>query len=231
MNSEVLHLKKNFRYNLIKIDEDYYILDRDKPYFLVYFLPFIYWMVPKRAIKISAESAHQLQTIKHINPDKGGASFAYAGTSMAIANFLGPLAYMFEIDLPPLLAGFIVFLLLSSALYFRFTVSKTSKRSLMRQLGLHDNLYYCTMWVVPKSLKRIGLLLIISPVFLYLIAGGVVGFIRYGSLFILFVFTFLFTFYLFLNSATVLPGKNTMRFWVRQKRTDSLMTKSESGSL
>ncbi|MFP7170724.1 DUF443 family protein [Terribacillus halophilus] len=163
MNSEVIVILKNFRYNLIRIDEDYYILDRDKPCVLVYLLPFIYWMLPKQATKISAQSALQLQTVRLDNTDKGGSIFVYTSISMTIANFLAPLAFMFEIDVSPLLAGFIVFLLLSSALYFRFTVSKISKGSLMRQLKLQDHRDYFLMWVAPRSLKVIAMVLFMSP--------------------------------------------------------------------
>jgi uncharacterized membrane protein (TIGR01218 family) len=218
MDSEVIIILKNFRYNLIRIDEDYYILDRDKPYVLVYFLPFIYWMLPKRATKISAQSAQQLQTVRLNNTETGGSSFVYAGISMTIANFLAPLAYMFEIDISPEFAGFIVFLLLSSALYFRFTVSKISKRSLMRQLRLQDHRDYCLMWIVPRSLKIIAVVLFMSPVLLFMISGTIYGFIRDGSLFILFLSTFFFILLLFMNIITVLPGKSKMRFWVRKKK-------------
>ncbi|WP_366248097.1 DUF443 family protein [Terribacillus aidingensis] len=232
MNSEVIVILKNFRYNLIRIDEDYYILDRDKPYALVYFLPFIYWMLPKRATKISAQSAQQLQTVSLNNTDTGGSSFVYASISMTIANFLAPLAYMFEIDVSPVLAGFIVFLLLSSALYFRFTVSKISKRSLMRQLRLQDHHDYCSMWIIPRSLKIIAMMLFMCPVLLFMISGTIYGFIRDGSLFILFLSTFFFILLLFMNIVTVLPGKSTMRFWLRKKKnTESTILDNGSSSL
>ncbi|MFP7253904.1 DUF443 family protein [Terribacillus goriensis] len=229
MNSEVIVILKNFRYNLIRIDEDYYILDRDKPYVLVYFLPFIYWMLPKRVTKISAQSAQQLQTVSLNNTDTGGSSFVYASISMTIANFLAPLAYMFEIDVSPVLASFIVFLLLSSALYFRFTVSKSSKHSLMRQLRLQDHRDYCLMWVVPRSLKVIAMMLFMCPVLLFMISGTIYGFLKDGSLFILFLSTFFFILLLFMNIVTVLPGKGKMRFWVRKKKkTESSILDSGS---
>ncbi len=98
MNSEVFIILKNFRYQLIKIDNKFYIIDKDRPFLLVYLLPFLYWYFPKRINQISEESANLLQTIPNKDTKNAKLSFFAVGISMALASLLRPITDFFYLN-------------------------------------------------------------------------------------------------------------------------------------
>jgi len=126
MNSEVFIILKNFRYQLIKIENKFYIIDKDKPYLLVYLLPFLYWAFPKKIHQISEESAKLLQTIPNKDTKNAKLSLFAVGISMTLASLLRLITDYFSISITHFVAS--VDVKLNFTLFARFLFTLLLKR-------------------------------------------------------------------------------------------------------
>ncbi|MEJ8778597.1 DUF443 family protein [Pseudogracilibacillus sp. ICA-222130] len=68
MIGEVERPNKNIRYKLVKINDEYYILDQDKPMWLILF-PFVYWFKSHLVYQINEATYERL---KHAEEKKSG---------------------------------------------------------------------------------------------------------------------------------------------------------------
>ncbi|EJO5346904.1 DUF443 family protein [Clostridium botulinum] len=91
---------KSLRYRIILFKNNYYVLDVDKPY-VVLILPFLFWILPHKIYKISAELAEELKVPKHLkqNGDKNKDLIKAVSFSMlGITQILGVLTDNFGIS-------------------------------------------------------------------------------------------------------------------------------------
>ena len=76
MDCRVEFLTKNRRYRIVYMDGEYYILDMEKSFWLI-FLPILIWLIPQKIYKIDVEIVKQLKTsIKRSGSQVGGAGSA-----------------------------------------------------------------------------------------------------------------------------------------------------------
>ncbi|MFD1337004.1 DUF443 family protein [Oceanobacillus iheyensis] len=211
MSSEVNIILKNLRYNLIKADNEYYIIDKDQPFLINFLLPFLYWIFPKKVTKISAATAEQIQTVSNKEAPTSKVSYIGIGISVILTNLIGPLLDYLDVDITPFIAYSILFLITLLLVLFRVIVSNKFKHSLFQQLHLSPNQADETLWVTPRRVKNIASLLFLTIFIWAFVVGGLVSFFLYGNLFMLFVFTLAFFILLFLNILCVTPGKDTMK--------------------
>lgn len=214
MSSEVNIILKNLRYNLIKVDNEYYIIDKDQPFLINFLLPFLYWIFPKRVRKISTDTAKQIQTVSNKEVPTSKVSYIGVGISVILANLIGPLLDYLDVDITPFIAYSILFLITLLLVLFRVIVSKKFKQSLFQQLHLSPNQVDETLWVTPRRVKNIASLLFFTIFIWAFVVGGLV--LLYGNLFMLFVFTLALFILLFLNILCVTPGKDTMKVRFRK---------------
>src|SRR5690625_7706611 len=84
------------RYKVLTINQDNYIIDSDKPLWVLLF-PFFYWLIPHTVYKIEDEEA--LQQIKSPKAKQSkhsyGRIFVAGGISVVSANLLNPLIFSF----------------------------------------------------------------------------------------------------------------------------------------
>ena len=52
--------KRNLRYRILKTEDEYYLLDVERPFLIVYFLPLLIYFVPHRCYEMSKEEYEQL---------------------------------------------------------------------------------------------------------------------------------------------------------------------------
>ncbi|PAF18963.1 DUF443 family protein [Terribacillus saccharophilus] len=215
MNSEVLLILKNFRYQLIKIENKFYIIDRDKPHLLVFLLPFLYWIFPKRIVQISEDSANLLQTIPNENIKSGRLSLFAVGISMILANLLQPIAEYLSISITPLVASIIVVFFLTILLYFRFLVGKRNKEATFKNLNQGNESNYLKVYIFPRRLKNLISLTALALFNLMLVIVPMLGFISSGNIILLITFIVFFFMLTFFNILIVPHGKNTNKIIIK----------------
>lgn len=215
MDTEVFLILKNFRYQLIKLENNFYIIDKDKPYLLVFLFPFLYWLFPKRIVQISEESANLLQTIPNKDTKAGKLNLFAVGISMTIANLTQPILNYFYIPISPLIASIIVMLSSATLLYFRFLISIRNKRSIYKKLDLNNNTNHIKIQIFPRPLKKMISITFMSLFCAAFTAVPMYAFIIHGNTFILFIGIVFFFILLILNILTVPHGKNTVKIIVK----------------
>lgn len=215
MDTEVFLILKNFRYQLIKLENNFYIIDKDKPYLLVFLFPFLYWLFPKRIVQISEGSANLLQTIPNKDTKAGKLNLFAVGISMTIANLTQPILNYFYIPISPLIASIIVILSSATLLYFRFLISIRNKRSIYKKLDLNNNTNHIKIWIFPRPLKKMISITFMSLFCAAFAAVPMYAFIIHGNTFILFIGIVFFFILLILNILTVPHGKNTVKIIVK----------------
>lgn len=215
MNTEVFLILKNFRYQLIKTDNKFYIIDKDKPYLLVYLLPFLYWLFPKRIYQISEESANLLQTIPNKDTKNAKLSLFAVGISMTFASLLRPITDYFSIQITTSLASLIVALFAFCLIYFRFLIGKQNKKSILKTIDLNTEDNYLSVYVFPIPFKKMFSFTAMNLFAMVIAAGAMIGFILHGNIIILVTYIMFFFILLFLNILTVPHGRGTIKVIAR----------------
>ncbi|VTS82261.1 tandem five-TM protein [Streptococcus gordonii] len=59
--------KRNLRYRILKTEDKYYLLDVERPFLIVYFLPLLIYFVPHRCYEMSREEYEQLSQSEEKN--------------------------------------------------------------------------------------------------------------------------------------------------------------------
>ena len=59
--------RKNLRYRILKTEDRYYLLDVERPFLIVYFLPLLIYFVPHRCYEMSKEEYEQLSQSEEKN--------------------------------------------------------------------------------------------------------------------------------------------------------------------
>lgn len=59
--------KKNLRYRILKTEDRYYLLDVERPFLIVYFLPLLIYFVPHRCYEMSKDEYEQLSQSEEQN--------------------------------------------------------------------------------------------------------------------------------------------------------------------
>jgi len=59
--------KRNLRYRILKTEDNYYLLDVERPFLIIYFLPLLIYFVPHRCYEISKEEYEQLSQSEEEN--------------------------------------------------------------------------------------------------------------------------------------------------------------------
>src|SRR5690625_3889634 len=118
------------RYKILTINQDNYIIDSDKPLWVLLF-PFFYWLIPHTVYKIEDEEA--LQQIKSPKAKQSkhsyGSIFVAGGISVVAANLLTPLMYYFNIPMATLVKFLMLFLFIGLAVFVRLYMSKVNQEN------------------------------------------------------------------------------------------------------
>lgn len=216
MNTEVIFILKNLRFLIIRMNNEYFILDKDKPYLLVLLFPFLYWFFPKQMMRISTETFEDLQKIDSQPAKNGAVNFIAIGISVGLANIIGPLLDFLNVEVTPLTSIFIFALITVVLILFRMIVSKRNKQALHRKVNFDELKGFKSIWILPKSFKSISLLVFGTFFCWAFILVTFSAFMVDGNVFMIIGYIVFFFLLLYLNLMTVLPGLNTMRVWLKK---------------
>ncbi|MDY0404079.1 DUF443 family protein [Virgibacillus sp. 179-BFC.A HS] len=209
MEADIQYVHKNNRYKLLRVNGENYIIDVDRPYWIIFF-PIVYWFFPHTVFKIDRTILKQLQTpIKQTKTSYF--SIFGAGISLLLANLLSPLMNYFDIQTTPLVNTIILVPFLLVVLFFRFHLSKHNQKKLYHVVPL-DQLQPEKIWIRPKSVKHfLGVVFF----YLFLLAFAVLScstFIDPGNIMMLLFSLIVIFLVLIMNMATTVVGKTKVKF-------------------
>jgi uncharacterized membrane protein (TIGR01218 family) len=212
--ADVQFVYKKMRYNLLTINEDKYILDKDNPRWLM-FIPFLFWLIPHNAYKIADKSSID----KVLNPSKsdvkvGRGSGLAIGLSIIITNLLQPIMHYFDIGISKVFGTSIVILITILILLLRYYIGTQNKVKLDNQLN-SVQMSSTSIYVRVKSFKYLILFLFYYIFVLSFVIGCALFFIESGNSIVLLGYTFVTFILLMGNIFAVVPGK------VKVKLTDN----------
>ncbi|MCJ0929959.1 DUF443 domain-containing protein [Virgibacillus halodenitrificans] len=211
VNCEVEFVNKNMRYNLLTINGETYIFDKDRS-FWVFFFPFAIWLTSHYVFRIDDKSKiDQLKNPKDSQSKTGLFSFLGVGVSILLANLLRPLMDYFNIQITPLFTYSILLFAFFIIISIRKYLSKINKKSLCNIIEI-ENIKMEKIRIRPKSIKHF-LKFIFG--YLFILAFNILSvalFIEFGNIMVL-LFFMIFALVLFIfNIATVVPGRTKIKF-------------------
>ncbi|WP_121614585.1 DUF443 family protein [Virgibacillus halodenitrificans] len=198
MNGEIQSLGKNMRYNAIIINEEYYILDKEQR-MLIYFIPFLFWVLPNRLYKIGSKEV--LEQIKRSNKPKNGYfSIFVFGFSLLLANLLRPIMQYFNTELTSFITYLLIFLIFVIAILLRFQLRSLNRINMNKAGETHLAI------VRPKSVIYIFKFVFSYLFFLLFLVLFIITFTTTGNMMMLLFSMFLIFALLIINNAVVAPG-------------------------
>ncbi|APC49406.1 hypothetical protein BME96_14925 [Virgibacillus halodenitrificans] len=211
VNCEVEFVNKNMRYNLLTINGETYIFDKDRS-FWVFFFPFAIWLTSHYVFRIDDKrKIDQLKNPKDSQSKTGLFSFLGVGVSILLANLLRPLMDYFNIQITPLFTYSILLFAFFIIISIRKYLSKINKKSLCNIIEI-ENIKMEKIRIRPKSIKHF-LKFIFG--YLFILAFNILSvalFIEFGNIMVL-LFFMIFALVLFIfNIATVVPGRTKIKF-------------------
>src|SRR5690625_2250671 len=196
------------RYKILTINQDNYIIDSDKPLWVLLF-PFFYWLIPHTVYKIEDEEA--LQQIKSPKAKQSKHSyesiFVAGGISVVAAHLLSPpLMYYFNIPMATLVKFLMLFLFIGLAVFVRLYMSKVNQINAENIVKLAQ-LSTKRLWIRPQSWQYLLKHTFFYLFFMTLAVSFVLGYIDFGNIMLL-IFSMLIIFVLLLaNILTMIEGK------------------------
>ncbi|AIF45517.1 DUF443 family protein [Virgibacillus sp. SK37] len=211
VNCEVEFVNKNMRYNLLTINGETYIFDKDRS-FWVFFFPFAIWLTSHYVFRIDDKSKiDQLKNPKDSQSKSRLFSFLGVGVSILLANLLRPLMDYFNIQITPLFTYSILLFAFFIIISIRKYLGKINKKSLCNITEI-ENIKMEKIRIRPKSIKHF-LKFIFG--YLFILAFNILSvalFIEFGNIMVL-LFFMIFALVLFIfNIATVVPGRTKVKF-------------------
>ncbi|WP_411231279.1 DUF443 family protein [Terribacillus halophilus] len=214
MNAQADFVYKKMRYNLITINNDYYILDKDSPKWLIY-LPFLFWFFPHKAYKIKKPDMLN-KVIKSDSQQKGSYINIFAIViGLALANLLRPIMNQFDVNIPTVLTTIIIGVITLLIILLRSHISRSNKKSLYNQIRT-DNMEE-TLLLVKFNNFRFLLAYILYYVFiLAFVFGMVYAYILYGNTIILLFYMITLFLLTMGNLFAVWPGRVKVRLEIKR---------------
>ncbi|MBD1221048.1 DUF443 family protein [Virgibacillus halodenitrificans] len=211
VNCEVEFVNKNMRYNLLTINGETYIFDKDRS-FWVFFFPFAIWLSSHYVFRIDDKSKiDQLKNPKDSQSKSGVFSVFGVGVSILLANLLRPIMDYFNIQITPLFTYSILLFAFVIIISIRKYLSKLNKKSLCNIIEI-ENLKMGKIRIRPKSVNHFLKFLFSYLFMLALNILSVALFIEFGNMMML-LFLMIFALVLFIfNIATVVPGRTKIKF-------------------
>ncbi|WP_149555538.1 DUF443 domain-containing protein [Streptococcus cristatus] len=210
--------KRNLRYRILKTEDNYYLLDVERPFLIVYFLPLLIYFVPHRCYEISKEEYEQLSQSEEENArlkeafEKHGLGYGFgAGVGAMLLSRVFDINQFLKFDssrISNFLAILIVLLVFGLRLCLTVAYEVPS--------GLKNSGYH-TIYVYPRFVKELLFSIfayIISVLFTVMIIAAFLTNIMDNYIGHIGLLIFL-TFWLFIgNMFFMRPASN---YWIRIK--------------
>ena len=150
---EVERPNKNIRYKLVKINDEYYVLDQDRPIWLILF-PFIYWFKSHLVYQIN-ESAYK--RLKHANEEKGGKwkmILPVAFISPFLGRLLASITERYDYLIPSVLSIILVVIFIVITLGVRIYVHQACYKKTDKMTGGLEQLPKRKVKIRPKKISN-----------------------------------------------------------------------------
>lgn len=210
--------KRNLRYRILKTEDNYYLLDVERPFLIVYFLPLLIYFVPHRCYEISKEEYEQLSQSEEENAqlkeafEKHGLGYGFgAGVGAMLLSRVFDINQFLKFDssrISNFLAILIVLLLFGLRLWLTVAHEVPS--------GLKNSGYH-TIYVYPRFVKELLFSIfayIMSVLFTVMIIAAFLTNIMDNYIGHIGLLIFL-TFWLFIGNMFFM--RPTSNYWIRIK--------------
>lgn len=124
LECEAEHVFKNIRYKIIRVNEDYYILDMDQSIWTIIF-PFLFWFIPHTVYKIDRYTFEELKMPLKYQGGRGGFILLGTGISLILVQFIQPLLNGIMFQTSMFVNVFIIILSLILCIFYRIRVHHT----------------------------------------------------------------------------------------------------------
>ena len=210
--------KRNLRYRILKTEDNYYLLDVERPFLIVYFLPLLIYFVPHRCYKMSKDEYEQLSQSEEENArlkeafEKHGLGYGFgAGVGAMLLSRVFDINQFLKFDssrISNFLAILIVLLLFGLRLWLTVAYEVPS--------GLKNSGYH-TIYVYPRFVKELLFSIfayIMSVLFTVMIIAAFLTNIMDNYIGHIGLLIFL-TFWLFIGNMFFM--RPTSNYWIRIK--------------
>lgn len=212
MKCNVRRTAKNFRYRILTIKGEKFILDMGGASLWKMLFPFFYWLLPNRVYKVENPEVVKELIAPTLKEKAGSSQFLWMIVASIAASSLSPIANYFDVDILIYIKVIIVTVIAVLMITLIFTMSRMFKKKMYQKIDL-SQLLKGQLWIAPDSFKVIFML-----TFLYVGCSGlgVVGFaayIEYGNwLILLFSMILIFTGIVLPGLATIIEGNTRVKF-------------------
>lgn len=223
MKCEVHSVYKNIRYNLLDVDGEHYIIDKDRPFiivllpFLIFLFPFIHWLFPLTAFKINRGTVEKVKELK-FKPQKDEFKKIIVPiliTSVVAYPVIQLLSYLmdyFKADTSTIVKVIIFSALFLIVLLLRFYFSKFNQKSLSKHINMEKLEGPRKVWIRPSKLWYLFMIVPYYFMLGFAAVGGVFLYFAEGSI-ILLLFAIILCFcVMLLNCVTVIFGTTKVKF-------------------
>ncbi|MFD1337003.1 DUF443 domain-containing protein [Oceanobacillus iheyensis] len=209
MKANVQFVYKKARYNLITMNGENYILDKDSPKWIIW-MPFLFWFISHRAYKVDSEVTVN-KLVRHSEKTSGSTINILAiGISLILANLIRPIMDSFNIDMSTFLATLIVLVVTVLMFLLRIYIGRNNQQKLYAQVSSELR----NVKELHIKVKSIGYFLIYTGCYLFILAfliACAMMYVIYGNTIILVVYTMLAFIFFMGNLFTVTPGQMEVR--------------------
>lgn len=216
VNGEVIltALSMRFRYKIISIDDENYIVDVDRPFWIIFF-PLIYWLIPHTVYKINDQNT--LTQIKEPSIKQTKVSyiniFAIVMT-MILARLLENIEGYFDIQTSIVVRNLILLIFALLILSLRLYISKINQRNLYNIIN-PELLTKKRLWIKPQSITQFLVFILFFAFILLNAILFIYFYFEYENILMLICSKMLIFFLLFANTVTMIPGTIRVKFQIK----------------
>jgi len=202
MECEVEFLDKNRRYRILRIENNYYLLDMEKNIWAI-FLPLLFWLMPQKAYNVNLNTIESLRAPTSTSTNLSSIISLGIGGSVILSQVLKPILD-FSIQTAMIVNVLMLILTASIIFYLRLYSRKKSYQRLHNSVDL-ESLDTMLIKIKPKFFKQYIVPIFGHLFFVILTIFSISLFITTGNFIGIIFFTLFFSFVLIADTSAVHP--------------------------
>ncbi|TXL66724.1 DUF443 domain-containing protein [Cerasibacillus terrae] len=210
LECEAEHVFKNIRYKIIRVKDDYYILDMDQSIWTIIF-PFLFWFIPHTVYKINRNTFEELKMPLKYQGGRGGFILLGTGISLILAQFIQPLLNGIMFQASMFVNVFIIIFSLILCIFYRIRVHHTRHKKMNEVIAM-KKLEQEVIKIRPKLLKHYVMLIFFFLFTLAFIIPSMISFIQMGHIIPMLGFIAATAMFFILNTMAIFPGPAKVKF-------------------
>src|SRR5699024_2101637 len=153
MIGEVERPNKNIRYKLVNVEGEYYILDQDRPIWLILF-PFIYWFKSHIVYQINQATYEKLKQSDEKKNGKWAMILPVAFISPVLGRILASIAERYDYLIPSMISVVLLIVFIIATIGIRIYVHQTCLKKTDKITGGLEMLPKRKIKIRPKKLSN-----------------------------------------------------------------------------